>query len=462
MTEQSKNTSTVGPERLSRARYRFLQVWTIVGALILVACAAYILGILSIPVGIIIWTAIIVFILRTPVNWLERQGIKRGLGTTLAYLLMLVVLAALVLILFSPVFGIGEQFRDLLESLPSYVSSLTDWYNAMYAQYAHVFQDDTVKSWTDQVVSSLGTWASNTARLSAEGIVTIGSSIVNACIVIGFALVVAFWILMELPDLGTECRRLIGPKWQEDAHMLHVTVTRIMGGYIKATLLQCFFIGFGCTIAYAIIGIPNYTALGAITGLLNIIPVVGPWLGGALAAIIGVFIEPWVAIVALLATIVIQQFVYTFISPKLMANNVDIHPALVFIALFSGSAIGGAMGGFLGGLVGMLASIPAVAAAKAIFVYYFEKRTGRRIIDEHGVFFQGMPSASELDLVDPIGDAASTMPTDEVIEESFVSKITSMFKKNDDSDSFKAEESSDDKPDHDHEENTEQGNESEK
>ena len=47
------------------------------------------------------------------------------------------------------------------------------------------------------------------------------------------------------------------------------------------------------------------------------------------------------------------------------------------------------MSGFTGSLVGMLASIPAVAVAKSVFVYYFEKRTGRQLVSADGVFFQG-------------------------------------------------------------------------
>ena len=83
-----------------------------------------------------------------------------------------------------------------------------------------------------------------------------------------------------------------------------------------------------------------------------------------------------------------------------MANSVDVHPALTLIALMAGSAIGGAMSGFTGSLVGMLASIPAVAVAKSVFVYYFEKRTGRQLVAKDGVFFQGTPADG--DAVDPI------------------------------------------------------------
>ena len=391
-----------------KARRRFLTVWTIVGAILLTGVLVYLFNLLSVPVGIVIWTVVIVFCLRGPVNKLEKLGVPRLAGTAIAYVLMFVVLALVGLLMFSPAFGVGDQFTNLIQSVPGYIQTIANWGNDLYARYADVLQNDTVQGWITDAFNALVAWASTFARDSASGVVAIGTGVVNTFVALGFALVVAFWMLMELPDLGRESERLVGPKHREDLEMLHVTFTRVMGGYIKGTLLQCAIIGVGCVVLFGVIGIPNYAALGGIAGLLNIIPIVGPWLGGALAAVVGVFVSPWIALVALLGTIAIQQIVYTFVSPKIMANSVDVHPALTLIALMAGSAIGGAMSGFTGSLVGMLASIPAVAVAKSVFVYYFEQRTGRQLVAKDGVFFQGTPADG--DAVDPIADAIAPHP----------------------------------------------------
>lgn len=394
--------------KVLKARRRFLTVWTIVGAILLTGVLVYLFNLLSVPVGIVIWSVVIVFCLRGPVNKLEKLGVPRLAGTAIAYVLMFVVLALVGLLMFSPAFGVGDQFTNLIQSVPGYIQTIANWGNDLYARYADVLQNDTVQGWITDAFNALVAWASTFARDSASGVVAIGTGVVNTFVALGFALVVAFWMLMELPDLGRESERLVGPKHREDLEMLHVTFTRVMGGYIKGTLLQCAIIGVGCVVLFGVIGIPNYAALGGIAGLLNIIPIVGPWLGGALAAVVGVFVSPWIALVALLGTIAIQQIVYTFVSPKIMANSVDVHPALTLIALMAGSAIGGAMSGFTGSLVGMLASIPAVAVAKSVFVYYFEKRTGRQLVAKDGVFFQGTPADG--DAVDPIADAIAPHP----------------------------------------------------
>ena len=398
-------------DKTDKARRRFLNVWTIVGAIALTWVVVQLLNILSVPVAIVIWTTIIVFVLRGTVNKLEEIGINRTVGTAIGYVIMFAVLALVAFLLFSPGVGMNTQFANLIENVPVYVQGISDWANDMYARYAYMLEDESVRAFVTDVQASAMDWAGDFAKNSASGAIAFGTGLANAFMAIGFALVVAFWILMQLPQLGRECKRLVGDAHAEDLEMLHITFTRVMGGYIKGTLLQCAIIGVACGILFAMLGIPNSMALGGITGILNIIPIIGPWLGGGLAAIVGIFVSPLVAVIAILGTIVIQQFVYTFISPKIMSDSVDIHPALTLIALMAGSALGGAMGGLSGSLVGMLASIPAVAVAKSVFVYYFEKRTGRRLVSKDGVFFLGTPSSSEDgDAPNPIADATSPHP----------------------------------------------------
>lgn len=383
-------------------------VWTWVGAIILGAVAVYLSGILSNVISILVWTTVFVFILRDPVNWLDKHGLNRTLGTAVAYVLFFALLSVLLFVIFSPNIGISAQFNQLIADSPLYISAFQGWVNDLYTQYADVLQSEQVQQWAASAVASFSEWLQSFASASASTVVTAGASLANILMCVGFALVIAFWMLIDLPKLGRECYRLVGERLRPDAQMLHLTVTRVMGGYLKATLIQCAIIGAGCGIMFAILGVPAPAALGTITGLLNIIPIVGPWLGGGLAFITSVVTSPIVGIISLVGTVVIQQVVYTFVSPKIMGESVDIHPAFTFLALMAGSGIGTAMGGLMGSLVGALLSIPLVAMIKSVFVYYFEKRTGRRIVSEDGVFFKGV--ASEDGKLDPMADATAPAP----------------------------------------------------
>lgn len=383
----------------------FLSIWTAVGAIVLVGVLVFMLRILSIPVSIAIWTLIFVFCLRGIVNKFSDLGMNRAVATALAYVVMFLILAVILLLAFSPIFGLNVQFENLISSVPGYIDAFTKWVGEQYDKYAGWLDNETIRNAVGEVSSSVSSWTSSLASGTANMVVDMGAAIANSLLAIGFGLVIAFWILMELPAIGAETKRLISPRHYEDAHFLHITFTRIMGGYIKGTLLQCIIIGVACGILFAVAGVANAPALGVITGILNIIPIIGPWLGGAAAAIVALFTSPIAALICLIGTIIIQQFVYTFISPKIMQNSVDVHPAVTLAAMMIGSAIGGAMDGLLGSLVGMLFSIPAAAVIKSCFVYYFEKRTGRQLVSEDGVFFKGTPGNT--DGVDPLGDATS-------------------------------------------------------
>ncbi len=402
----SRRTGDVGedsPEKKNKARKALVYVWTCVGAVILAGVIVYLLNVFALPVSVLIWTLLIVFCLRGIVSGLEARGIGRLAGTTIAYLVMIVFIALIVLIMFSPMFGLNDQFVNIASSLPGYVDSISSWFEGVAAKYSNLLDNQTLKTFFDNVGSSLSDWASTAASNVAGMAVNLGAAIVNTIYAVGFALVIAFWVLMELPAIGREFKRLMNPKHVEESVFLHVTFTRILGGYIKGMIIQCFIIGIGCGILFGVAGIPNAPALGVITGILNIIPIIGPWLGGAVAAILAVFVSPVTAILAFVGTIVIQQFVYTFVSPKIMQNSVDIHPALTLIAMILGSAIGGAMSGIMGSLVGMLIAIPSVAVIKALFIYYFERATGRQIVSEDGVIFRGLPKPNGV--ADPLYDA---------------------------------------------------------
>ncbi len=134
-------------ERTDDARRHFFQVWMVIGAAVLIYMFGFVLDVLSLPVAIIVWTIVFVLVLRSPVDALERRGVRRGLGTTIAFAGMFAVLAALAVIMFSPIFGVNDQFANIFSALPVYVQGLIDWANSFYDRYASLLQDDTVRGW---------------------------------------------------------------------------------------------------------------------------------------------------------------------------------------------------------------------------------------------------------------------------------------------------------------------------
>ena len=143
--------NAISRTKQARARTRFFDLWAVVAAILLLAATVYLLNILSVPVAILIWTVIIVFCLRGIVNGLEKHHVNRGLGTTIAYIIMALVLALIGFLLFSPMFGLNAQFNDLVSNLPHYVDAVIAWGNDLYARYAPMLEDETVKNVISEV-----------------------------------------------------------------------------------------------------------------------------------------------------------------------------------------------------------------------------------------------------------------------------------------------------------------------
>ena len=154
---------------MEKARRRFLMVWTAVGAILLTGAAVYLINILSVPIGILLWTLVIVFCLRGTVNKLESKGVPRPTGTGIAYLLMFAVLAIVSFLMLSPAFGFGEQFTDLVQSIPGYINDFMGWANGVYARYSDVFQNNTVQAYMNEALSSMGSAASDVATTERHG-----------------------------------------------------------------------------------------------------------------------------------------------------------------------------------------------------------------------------------------------------------------------------------------------------
>jgi predicted PurR-regulated permease PerM len=159
-------------------------------------------------------------------------------------------------------------------------------------------------------------------------------------------------------------------------------------------VVSCLCTGTLAFIAYSILGISYPLVLALFTGLMVFIPFIGPTIAWILAGLIGLLYSPITALLAAVLTIASQLINDNLIQPRVMGGNVELHPAMILVMIFIGFA--------LGGIFGMICAIPLAAAAKSIFVYYFEKKTGRQLVSEKGALFKGHPSPR----TDPAADAS--------------------------------------------------------
>ncbi|HST59220.1 MAG TPA: AI-2E family transporter [Longimicrobium sp.] len=159
--------------------------------------------------------------------------------------------------------------------------------------------------------------------------------------------------------LANPNERLLTPMLRVVPHGLRLAWYRIFQllgerliGWAKGTGMAMIGVGLLSTAALLVIGVPNAIVLGMFNGLVEFIPLFGPWVGGLTAVLIAFLDDPQKALWTAIAALGIQQIEANLITPWAMSRNAEVHP---FVTLF-GLVLFGSLFGFLG----ILLAIPLV------------------------------------------------------------------------------------------------------
>lgn len=364
-------------ESLQRWRRVLTVTWALVGILVLASAAVFALVRISpalVPFGLAL---VIVFLLRSPVAALERRGLKRGAAVAVCYLAVLAALAVAGLFIIPP---LVDQVRQFLEAFPRYYDRVLELWGHVQQRYSTVawpsWLDDALVSIRDELAKQLASWSTNLAR----ALFTVGGGALSFLLNGFLALVVAFWLLKDLDIIKREFVALAGPKWRGEASVVMGKVSTVLSGYLRGQAIVSATTAVIVTVGFTVLGVPYALVLGLIAGALNIVPWFGPLVAEVISAIAAAFVSPWLALLAVLVVIGAQQITDMFITPRVMSEQVDLHPVLVIFSLLTGAA--------LAGIVGMVLAIPVAAIAKGLFVHFFEKWTDSSLATENGALFR--------------------------------------------------------------------------
>lgn len=120
-----------------------------------------------------------------------------------------------------------------------------------------------------------------------------------------------------------------------------------LAGWLWGTVILCAAVGIMSTIAFYLLGTPYPLLLGVLVGVTNIIPIVGPWIGGLVAVAVTLFTDPMTALWVGVAVLAIQQIESDLIRPIIMSGSAQVHPFVTLLALLLFSSIFGILGAVL-------------------------------------------------------------------------------------------------------------------
>lgn len=179
-----------------------------------------------------------------------------------------------------------------------------------------------------------------------------------AVLIVALTMII-YYLLADKDYLKEKFLEFFPEKLKTKASEILTNISNKVGGYVRAQLISMISVGVMMTIVLVILGVDYSLLLGLITGILDIIPLLGPTI--ALGVILLIAYPLGVVKIALIIAgfLLVQQLSNYIVRPILFGKFMQLHPLMIFLALFLAEQ-------FLG-FWGVILS-PAIAATVCVLI----------------------------------------------------------------------------------------------
>lgn len=291
---------------------------------------------------------VISYTLGPLVNFLERNGTPRTLATAGTFL---VIGAFLILAGFWLFPYFGKTLSGLQEDMPRFISGVGRFISEA-EEKVHTFAGPVINfDVTAKVEAQLTHWTHDFFDRLAGFLKTF----VTAMLLGPF---LAFFMVKDGRAIVNLVLGLVPNHIFEPALSLIHQINFQIGQFVRARILESLIVGFVTATGLLIISFPYAVLLGALAGLTNLIPYLGPIMGAVPAFLIS-FVNGYTGVEVLLMAmvyIVAQLIDAGFLIPLMVAKIVDLHPVTVIVVIIAGAQVMG--------ILGMIISIPVASTLK--------------------------------------------------------------------------------------------------
>jgi len=347
-----------------------ISVRAIVRIILTVVAVAAALGLLFLLRNVVIMVVIAAFLavaLGPAVDIFQRGRMPRGLAIVLVYVTILLLIVGIGLLIVPPVVDEVDAFA---KSVPGYIEDLR--------------ASPTIAAYDNRygVTESLGRQAETIPQrlggaVSALQAVTVG--VFSTLFQLVTILVVAFFFLLDGRRIVDFFFFQLGPEREPTARLAAARVYRAVGGYVTGAFSIALAAGLSTYLVLAILGVPFAVPLALLMTFLDLIPLIGASIAGALIAFVAVFQDfPTTLIVWGIFFLLYQQVENNVLQPFVYRRTVELSPLLVIIAVLCG--------GTLLGVLGALLAIPAAATVQILMQTYWPgvRRTAEEAEEDSG------------------------------------------------------------------------------
>lgn len=242
------------------------------------------------------------------------------------------------------------------QTLPDRLAEFRQWYEETapvnVQEWVRVSIDNEIRQIPDKYGPQFKEWVVNALRQSGRWI--------GALLELIFVPLIAFYLLIDGAKIHEQVMEFVPERSRASVLKYAGGMGKILRQYVRSQLILCTIAWVVVTIALLLMGIPGALLLGLFAGISRAIPVVGPMVGG-IPVLAAVLLDPhmsstvwWV----LLAFAGLHLFESKYLMPRILGENLGIHPVLIIVSLLVGYQ--------MLGLLGMFIAPPAVAMIRFI------------------------------------------------------------------------------------------------
>jgi len=271
---------------------------------------------------------------------------------------VLALVAGVLAIIVPPV---SREVTALVHQVPHLLNEVQDqstWLGRMEAKY-HVFAK--LESW----LSSKGLGAD-----TLTGVVGAGKYVLEMLTSTLAVVALTIYFLAGLPNVVNAVFRTVPASRRVRARALGDEILTQVGRYMLGSVLNASIAGMATFIWAVVFGIPYPAALGVMVALMDMVPVIGSTIGGAIVTLVALSVSIPVAVATLAFYVAFRITEDYLLLPTVMRHAVNVPPIVTVVAVL--------IGGALMGIIGALLAIPAAAALKLITQEALIPRLDRR------------------------------------------------------------------------------------
>ncbi|MFF3153556.1 AI-2E family transporter [Streptomyces sp. NPDC001251] len=309
-------------------------------------------------VAVAVWLCIIFKTAVTPVllallgtallgpvhRWLIRIGVKRSIAAALTCVALVAVVGGAGYVVVTALLDTGDQIVASLKQAGQWV-----------ADHFGVAGGDGVTNLADNAKQLLAKFGAGAASGVLEGLSLLGSLLATSVL----ALLLTFFFLKD-SDRAVGLAHSLAPRGAGDVvEAMARRAFEAVEGFMRGTTFIAFIDAVCITVGLLILRVPGALGLGALVFIGAYIPYLGAFVSGAVAVLVALADRGFgTALWTLGIVLAVQQLEGHILQPVIQSRTVQMHPAMIMIALTAGASVAG--------LVGMLLSVPVAAAGFAV------------------------------------------------------------------------------------------------